>query len=61
MMSPPCKAVYSSMLDTLGEVIEQRAKGGYSSRELDWMVRLEEDLKRFRMELHNEWRESIED
>ena len=60
VMSEPCKVVYSSMLDTLIAVTEQRPKGGYSSRELDWMVRLEEDLKKYRMELLDDWKEAIQ-
>lgn len=59
-MSEPCKVVYSSMLDTLIAVTEQRPKGGYSSKELDWMVRLEEDLKKYRMELLDDWKEAIQ-
>ena len=60
VMSEPCKVVYSSMLDTLIAVTEQRPKGGYSSKELDWMVRLEEDLKKYRMELLDDWKEAIQ-
>ena len=59
-MSEPCKVVYSSMLDTLIAVTEQRPKGGYSSKELDSMVRLEEDLKKYRMELLDDWKEAIQ-
>lgn len=60
VMSEPCKVVYSAMLDTLIAVTEQRPKGGYSSKELDWMVRLEEDLKKYRMELLDDWKEAIQ-
>lgn len=60
VMSEPCKVVYSSMLDTLIAVTEQRPKGGYSSKELDWMVRLEEDLKKYRLELLDDWKEAIQ-
>lgn len=59
-MSEPCKVVYSSMMDTLIAVTEQRLKGGYSSKELDWMVRLEEDLKKYRLELLDDWKEAIQ-